>query len=77
MSGFLKERNGMVLKYFLNKSTQAEDTDHTKDRDWPVHQDRQPVNWFPARQRLIGLVRTHKDGFVLPPAIVRKATWQE
>ncbi len=71
----------MALNYFTqqdqNQSSPTEGKEKPKDQNWPVHQDRQPVNWFPAKQRLIGLVRTHKDGFVLPPAVVRKATWQE
>ena len=79
----------MILKYLLRKTSakttsMPEEADcpsapspHAKDLNWPVHPDRQRVNWYPAKQRLIGLVREHKDGFVLPPAVVRKATWQE
>jgi len=74
----------MILKYFFSKSIQRDREQSSQPEakgqthcDWPVRQDRQPVYWFPAKQRLIGLVRTHKDGFVLPPAVVRKATWQE
>lgn len=44
---------------------------------WPVGQDRQRLEWFPAGQRLIGLVRGRADCFVLPPAVVRKANWRE
>ena len=44
---------------------------------WPIGQVRQPVKWFPARQRLIGLIRSHADSFVLPPAVVRKACWRD
>ena len=44
---------------------------------WPVRQDRRRLVWFPARQRLIGLVRGKRDCFVLPPAVVRKATWRD
>ena len=44
---------------------------------WPVNLQRERVKWFPARYRLISLVRTAKDSFVLPPAVVRKAAWRE
>ena len=44
---------------------------------WPVRQCRQRLAWFPARHRLIGLVRSSRDSFVLPPAVVRKATWRD
>jgi hypothetical protein len=45
--------------------------------NWPVAPQRQRVKWFPARQRLIGLVRGNRDAFVLPPAVVRKSPWRE
>ena len=45
--------------------------------NWPVAPQRQRVKWFPARQRLIGLVRGNHDAFVLPPAVVRKSPWRE
>ena len=45
--------------------------------NWPVMPPRQRVKWFPARQRLIGLVRGNRDAFVLPPAVVRKSSWRE
>ena len=48
-----------------------------KPTNWPVSQDRQRLRWFPARQRLIGLVRGSRDSYVLPPAVVRKAPWRE
>lgn len=74
----------MILKYFLHKATQMDqsptsepETKSESKTTWPVRPDRQRVNWFPAKQRLIGLVRAHEEGFVLPPAVVRKATWQE
>lgn len=44
---------------------------------WPVAQDRCRIDWFPARQRLIAMVRNSSDSFVLPPAVVRKASWRE
>jgi len=44
---------------------------------WPVRQQRRRLRWFPAGQRLIGLVRASPDNFVLPPAIVRKAAWRD
>ena len=45
---------------------------------WPVSQQRPHMRWYPTRQRLIGLVRcSSADSFVLPPAIVRKASWRE
>ncbi len=44
---------------------------------WPVGPQRQRLEWFPAGQRLIGLVRGRADCFVLPPAVVRKANWRE
>ena len=44
---------------------------------WPVQHMRHRPVWFPARYRLIGLVRASADSFVLPPAVVRKATWRE
>ncbi len=45
--------------------------------NWPAAPHRQRVKWFPARQRLIGLVRGNRDAFVLPPAVVRKSPWRE
>ena len=63
---------------------QTEGVDHkskpdnpVKSTDWPVILDRQRLVWFPARQRLIGLVRCSRDSYVLPPAVVRKASWRE
>ncbi|MBN1846498.1 MAG: hypothetical protein JW810_12485 [Sedimentisphaerales bacterium] len=44
---------------------------------WPVRQPRYRVKWYPARQRLIGLVRGNRDAYVLPPAVVRKASWRD
>jgi len=44
---------------------------------WPLSPERHRVRWFPARQRLIGLIRASTDSFVLPPAIVRKASWRD
>ena len=44
---------------------------------WPVAQDRCRIDWFPAEQRLIAMVRNSSDSFVLPPAVVRKASWRE
>ena len=44
---------------------------------WPLVPQRQRPQWFPTRQRLIGLVRSSRDSFVLPPAIVRKAAWRD
>jgi hypothetical protein len=44
---------------------------------WPVSQVRLRPAWFPARQRLIGLVRRRGESYVLPPAVVRKAAWRE
>ena len=45
--------------------------------DWPVRMERAQLRWFPASSRLIGLVRANVDKFVLPPAVVRKASWRE
>jgi len=44
---------------------------------WPVRQIRHRVAWFPARHRLIGLVRALSESFVLPPAVIRKPSWRE
>lgn len=63
----------------LNQETskQVETEVESKPGHWPVRPVRQRLAWLPAKHRLIGLVRTHKDGFVLPPAVVRKATWRD
>jgi hypothetical protein len=45
--------------------------------DWPVAQCRKPLPWYPAPNRLITLVRTKSDSFVLPPALVKKASWRD
>jgi hypothetical protein len=50
-------------------------TEHPKH--WPVSYEQPNIKWFPASNRLIGLVRANLDKFVLPPAIVRKAAWRE
>ena len=55
----------------------SEPDNPVKPTNWPVIQDRQRLPWFPARQRLIGLVRCSRDSYVLPPAVVRKASWRE
>jgi len=44
---------------------------------WPVDHERQRVRWFPASHRLISLVRGNLDSYVLPPAVVRKASWRD
>jgi hypothetical protein len=46
-------------------------------RSWPVGQCRTPLAWYPAYNRLITLVRTKSDSFVLPPALVKKAAWRD
>lgn len=48
-----------------------------KGENWPVRLERGPGSWFPAQQRMIGLIRGNRDSFVLPPAVVRKAAWRE
>lgn len=48
-----------------------------QSHSWPVRWDRPEVRWFPASSRLIGLVRANVDKFVLPPAVVRKASWRD
>ena len=45
--------------------------------NWPGSLERAEVKWFPASTRLIELVRANTDKFVLPPAVVRKASWRE
>lgn len=45
--------------------------------EWPLRCQREPVKWSPARYRLIDLVRSSSDAFVLPPAVIRKALWRE
>ena len=45
--------------------------------DWPVEFERPRVEWFPASSRLIDLVRTNVGNYVLPPAVVRKASWRD
>ncbi len=62
------------------KSCQTHDSETAKSdslETWPVVQDRCRIDWFPARQRLIAMVRNCNDSFVLPPAVVRKASWRE
>lgn len=44
---------------------------------WPVAPTRRPVQWYPAPQRLISMVRSGNDTFVLPPAMVRKSPWRD
>lgn len=44
---------------------------------WPVTPERKPLNWYPARYCLIKMVQAKADSFVLPPAVVRKASWRE
>ena len=52
-------------------------TDGYRSSGWPVDHDRQRVRWFPASHRLISLVRGNRDSYVLPPAVVRKASWRD
>ena len=49
----------------------------SRPSEWPVVHDRQRVPWFPASHRLISLVRGNRDSYVLPPAVVRKASWRD
>ena len=46
-------------------------------QSWPGPSVRCRPRWFPAGNRLIGLVRSNKGSFVLPPAMVRKAAWRD
>ena len=57
-----------------NQSSNLSSTDSGK---WPVTFERPELKWFPASSRLIGLVRSNIDNFVLPPAVVRKAAWRD
>ena len=52
-------------------------TGDSRSSGWPVDHDRQRVRWFPASHRLISLVRGNLDSYVLPPAVVRKASWRD
>jgi hypothetical protein len=46
-------------------------------KTWPVQQKRPAWRWFPAQNRLIAMVHTRMENTVLPPAVVRKASWRE
>ena len=48
-----------------------------KPASWPVHHERHRVAWYPARHRLIGMVRTSPESHILPPAMIRKTSWRE
>ena len=62
----------------IEKANPPSTTDNAeKSGPWPMVRDRQRLRWFPARQRLIGLVRGSRDAYVLPPAVIRKACWRE
>ncbi len=69
------------LQPYKNKSLRNESRPQTKTtpktHDWPFEMKTDDVRWFPASNRLIGLVRANVDKFVLPPAVVRKAAWRE
>ncbi|MCH9021219.1 MAG: hypothetical protein IID32_00445 [Planctomycetes bacterium] len=59
------------------KSPPPEKSDALPSATWPVRHERHRVLWYPARHRLIGLVRTSPDSHILPPAMIRKTTWRE
>jgi len=44
---------------------------------WPVTTKRTPISWYPAQCRLIGLIRSNEQSFVLPPAVIQKPVWRE
>ncbi len=44
---------------------------------WPVQQKRPGWCWFPASHRMMAMLHMRMDSTVLPPAIVRKASWRE
>jgi len=66
-----------AAKPLLKADRKGVSTGETRSSDWPVDHDRQRVRWFPARHRLISLVRGNRDSYVLPPAVVRKAPWRD
>ncbi len=61
----------------LKKGSSLSSAGGDRSSDWPVDHDRQRVRWFPASHRLISLVRGNRDSYVLPPAVVRKASWRD
>ena len=70
--------NADSCEVIAHNEVDLEGEDHLlRQLNWPVAPQRQRVKWFPARQRLIGLVRGNHDAFVLPPAVVRKSPWRE
>jgi hypothetical protein len=70
--------NADSCEVIAQNDVDLEGGDHLlRQLNWPVAPQRQRVKWFPARQRLIGLVRGNHDAFVLPPAVVRKSPWRE
>ena len=70
--------NADSCEVIAQNDVDLEGGDHLlRQLNWPVTPQRQRVKWFPARQRLNGLVRGNHDAFVLPPAVVRKSPWRE
>ena len=70
--------NFIMLAHEKNKYRNAGGSIFTEQsKRWPVNYEQPNIKWFPASNRLIGLVRANLDKFVLPPAIVRKAAWRE
>jgi hypothetical protein len=59
------------------KTDQGTPKGNAKDKGWPMGLERGPRAWFPAQARMIGLIRANKNSYVLPPAVVRKASWRE
>ncbi len=63
-------------KQAQNKNENENETGSYNSK-WPVSFQWSSIKWYPASTRLIGLVRTNGENFVLPPAVVRKAHWRD
>ena len=75
MSGY---HTGVKTSLEQAANLESKTDDSIRTGKWPVGQERQRPKWFPAPQRLIGQVRQAVAGSaVLPPAVVRKASWRE
>ena len=73
----MSQLQSRVDKIRTKRNSVVEAEEGEQATGWPVSQDRHRLAWFPAGQRLIGLVRGKGDCYVLPPAVVRKASWRE
>jgi len=65
------------MNLYGQKSRKRKSDSGLRKFNWPFQLERFEMPWYPANSRLIGQVRTNINNYVLPPAMVRKASWRD